>query len=159
MAAAVAGRPDAVHLFFWAAAHWGLWGETTGVVSAARRGVAAKVRQRAEAVIAIDERFAGGGGLRILGRLHTEAPRIPLVTAWVDRGVAVSSLERATRLAPEEPQNRLYLADALLRFRRQRSDEARDMLQALIRESPRPDFLLEDEESLAAARQLLAGFR
>ena len=159
VAAAVAGRPEAVQLFFWAAAHWGLWGETNGLVAAARSGVAAKVRRYAEAAIAIDEGFAAGGALRVRGRLHTEAPRIPLVTGWVDRGVAISSLERAVALAPEEPQNRLYLAEALLRFRRQRRDEALAMLRALARETPRPDFLLEDEETLTAARDLLASFR
>ena len=159
VAAAVAGRPDAAWLFFWAAGHWGLWGETRGVLAAARSGVAAKVRRYAEAAIAIDEGLAAGGGLRILGRLHTQAPRIPLITSWVDRGVAVSSLERAVEVAPEEPQNRLYLAEALLRFRRQRRDEATAMLRALITETPRAEFLLEDEETLAAARDLLAGVR
>lgn len=156
VATAVDGRPEAAGLFFWAAAHWGLWGETGGAFAAARSGVAGKVRQRAETAIAIDESFLDAGGLRLRGRLHTEAPRIPLVTGWVDRELAVTSLERAVELAPQEPQNRLYLAEALLRFRPDRRDEALALLRQLSVEAPRPGDLLEDSSILAAARRLLA---
>jgi hypothetical protein len=59
-------------------------------------------------------------------------------------------------LAPGDPLNRLYLADALLRFRPQRRDEAVAMLEALIVEQPRPGFILQDRRTLADARQVLA---
>ncbi|MFQ5349408.1 MAG: hypothetical protein ACE5EG_03070, partial [Thermoanaerobaculia bacterium] len=142
-----------------AAAHWGLWGETSGAFTAARQGVARKVRDHATVAVLIDERYDGGGGHRILGRLHTEAPRIPLVTGWVDRDLAVTSLERAAALAPTEPLNRLYLADALRRFRPQRRGEAMALIEALIAGLPRPSFALEDETTLAEARRLLEQLR
>jgi tetratricopeptide (TPR) repeat protein len=156
VAAAFSTRPEAAALFFWAAAHWGLWGETSGAFAAARQGVAGRVRDCAESARAIDERYERGGALRILGRLHTEAPRIPLVTGWVSRELAVSSLERAVRLAPEEPLNRLYLADALLRFRPRRRHEALAMLERLVAELPRAGSALEDGAILADARGILA---
>ena len=155
-AAALAGRPESAALFFWAAGHWGLWAEMGGALAAARSGAARRIRDYAEIVILLDERFEAGGGHRILGRLHTEAPRIPLVTGWVDRGLAVTSLERAVTLAPSEPLNRLYLADALLRFRPRRRDEAMAMIEALIAELPRPGFSVHDQKTVADARQLLA---
>ena len=155
-AAALADRPEAAALFFWAAAHWGLWGETSGALAAARQGVAGKVRDYAETVVLIDERYETAGGHRILGRLHTEAPRIPLVTGWVDRRVALASLERAVMLAPSDPLNRLYLADALLRFQPRRRAEAVAMIETLIAELPRTDSILEDESILADARRVLA---
>jgi tetratricopeptide (TPR) repeat protein len=155
-AAALTDRPESAALFFWAAAHLGLWAESSGAFAAARQGVAGKIRDYAEIVIRVDERYEGGGGHRILGRLHTEAPRIPLITGWVDRNVAVASLERALELAPDDPLNRLYLADALLRFRPRRRDTAVAMLEALIAERPRPEAILQDERTLTDARRLLA---
>ena len=154
-AAAAAERKDAVSLFFWAAAHWGLLGESVGVFTAARQGVVGKVRDHAEVVIRIDDRYEAAGGLRIRGRLHTEAPRIPLVTGWVDRDVAVSSLERAVQLAPGEPLNRLYLAESLLRYRPRRRDEAIALLERLLAEPPRPGWLMEDEAALEDVRMTL----
>ena len=156
-AAAVATRPESAALFFWAAAHWGLWAESSGAFAAARQGVAGRIRDYAETTILVDERYETGGGHRILGRLHTEAPRIPLVTGWVDRDLAVASLERAIQLAPDDPLNRLYLADALLRFRPPRRREAVTMLEKLIAEPPRPESVIQDRKTLADARQLLAG--
>jgi tetratricopeptide (TPR) repeat protein len=155
VAAALADHPESVALYFWAAAHWGLWGETSGAFAAARQGVAHKVRDYAEIVTRIDERYETGGGHRILGRLYTEAPRIPLITGWVDRELALASLERAMALAPGEPLNRLYMADALLRFRPKREDEAIALLEALATGQPRADSILEDEHTLSEARRLL----
>ncbi len=158
-AAAVADRPESAALFFWAAGHLGLWAEMIGNFTAARQGVAGRIRDYAKAAVLIDERYETAGGHRILGRLHTEAPRIPLITGWVDRDVAVASLERALALAPGDPWNRLYMADALLRFRPRRRDEAVAMVEALIADLPRPGKILEDRKTLADARRLLAETR
>ena len=154
-ATALAERPETAALFFWAAGHWGLWAETSGAFAAARQGVAGKIRDLARTAILVDERFETAGGHRILGRLHTEAPRIPLITGWVDRDLAVSHLERAVELAPDDPMNRLYLADALLRFRPRREREATAMLEALIAEPPRPGSEIQDLSTLTDARELL----
>jgi hypothetical protein len=155
IATALGGRPEAAALFFWAAAHWGLWGERGGVMAALRQGVARKVARYAELARRIDERYEAAGGHRILGRLHSEAPRVPLVTGWVDRGLAVAALERAVEIAPEEPLNRLYLAEALLRFRPRRRAEALALLEILAGEEARPDRPLEDGHTLSEARRLL----
>jgi hypothetical protein len=77
----LAGQPAAARIaalrerrgagvYFWTAAAWGQWALTRGKFAAARQGVAARVRDLAETVIAIDPRFEEGGGQRILGRLH-----------------------------------------------------------------------------------------
>lgn len=158
-AAALAGRPESAALFFWAAGHLGLWAEMSGAFAAARQGVAGRIRDYSATVVLLDERYENAGGHRILGRLHTEVPRIPLITGWVSRDIAVASLERAVTLAPEYPWNRFYLADALLEFRPGRRHEAVAMLEALIIELPRPDFEIEDRKTLADARQTLARAR
>ncbi|PYQ56587.1 MAG: hypothetical protein DMF53_25125 [Acidobacteria bacterium] len=90
-AKAVAAVPEATPLFLWSAVHWGLWGDVFGRLAAARQGVGDKVRRYAEMVIALDERYGDAAGHRVLGRLHTLAPKVPFVTGWVDRDKAVSS--------------------------------------------------------------------
>ncbi len=159
LAGALPDRRQAAALYFWGAAHWGLWGETSGAMAAARRGVVGKVRRYAELVAQLDESYEAAGGYRILGRLHSEAPRIPFVTGWIDRDLAVDWLRRAVELAPGEPLNRLYLADALLRFRPAARGEALALLDGLLAEPPRPATLLEDEAVLLDARAVLATAR
>lgn len=158
-AKAVAGIPEARHLFLWGAIHYGLWGDAYGRLAAARQGVGDKVRRNGEIALAIDERFDHAGPHRLLGRLHALAPRVPLVTGWVDRARAVSHLRRAVALAPEEPQGHLYLAEALLEHAPEKAAEAREILRRLAQRKPRPERLVEDESALADARRLLGSLR
>jgi tetratricopeptide (TPR) repeat protein len=147
-------RPDAAKLFFWCAVDWGLWGENHGKLAAARAGVASKVRDFCLAAIALDERYEQAGGHRILGRLHSEAPAIPFITGWVDRETAFAELRRANAIAPDDPINRIFLAEALLDHgdARQR-EEAWTILTALARLEPRPDRAVEDARVLRLARE------
>lgn len=156
IASEIADVPHAIDIYFFSAIHWGLWGETTGKMQAARQGVGSRIRDFAEVVVLLDERYEAAGGHRFLGRLHTEAPRIPLVTGWVNRDFAVTSLERASELAPYEPHNLLFLADALLRFDRSRRQEAITILRGLVATPPRGDHLVEDSAAVRDAGALLA---
>ena len=156
VADAAAAAPESAWIYFYAAIHWGLWGENTGKMKAARQGLADKLRDFAETVILIDRRLANAGGLRFLGRLHTEAPRIPFVTGWIDRDQAVEYLGQACELAPNHPANQLFLADALLRFRDDRRAEAIRRLETVVSTPPRANALVEDLATLADARTLLA---
>jgi len=135
---------------------WGKWAERVGAFKAAREGVAGELRTLAGTALELDETCADAGPRRFLGRLHSEAPRIPFFTGWVDRAEAVRHLERAVELAPEEPQNLLFLAEVLVEHRPGRRDEARDLLRGLAVREPRPDQLLEDTRALERARKLLA---
>ncbi|HEY0782345.1 MAG TPA: hypothetical protein VGE98_07825 [Thermoanaerobaculia bacterium] len=154
-AKALKGQPEAAGLYLWAAVHWGLWGDAFGKLAAARQGAGDHIRRYSEIVIALDESFESAGGHRVLGRLHTLAPKVPFVTGWVDRGKAVSELRRAMALAPDFPTNQLFLADALLQFQPEKSGEARELLRRLAARQPSADFTVEDEDAAAKARQLL----
>jgi tetratricopeptide (TPR) repeat protein len=151
--------PEAPAVYFWSAVVWGLWGESVGRLKAARQGVGGRLRDYAETVIALDERYADAGGHRLLGRLHAVAPRIPFVTGWVDRQQALASLERAYSLAAEEPHNGLYLAEAILEHAPAQRGEAMEILRDLAARSPRPAKAVEDADVLARARQVLADQR
>jgi tetratricopeptide (TPR) repeat protein len=156
VAKAYAGVPEALALHLWGGIHWALWGDVFGHIAAARQGVGDRIRRYSEVVNAIDERYESAGGHRLLGRLHTLAPKIPLITGWVDRGKAVSELRRAVALAPDYPLNQVFLADALLRFQAEHAAEARELLRRQAARPPAPDQVVEDEDAIAQAKQLLA---
>lgn len=149
-------RREAAGVYFWGAVCWGLWGESVGKLQAARQGVGGRIRDYSERVVALDVDFAGAGGLRLLGRLHAVAPRIPFFTFWVDRDFAIESLRRAQRLAPEELHNRLYLAEALLDHRPEARAEALRWLEETAAQEPRPGHRIEDASVIARARARLA---
>ena len=151
-----AAEPDAAGVYFWAGAHWGLWARERGKIAAVRQGAAGKVREYAEIVVAIDERFEEAGGHRVLGRLHSEAPRIPFITGWVDRERAVRELVRSLELVPESILSELYLVEALYRFDGDRRPEALERLRKLVGRPPHPRYVVEDLNALADARELLA---
>ncbi|MFL6194966.1 MAG: hypothetical protein ACJ75H_12395 [Thermoanaerobaculia bacterium] len=155
-ARAVAGVPEAKPLFLWSAVHWGLWGDVFGRLAAARQGVGDRVRRDAEVLIALDERYEDAGGHRVLGRLHTLAPKVPFVTGWVDRAKAVSELRKAVAIGPDNLDNHLFLAEALLEHQSAKAGEAREILRRLLARKPVPELMVEQERTLANARALLA---
>lgn len=155
-AKAVAAIPQARPIHLWAAVHWGLWGDNFGRLAAARQGVGDRVRRSAEILLALDETYEDAAGHRVLGRLHTLAPKVPFFTGWVDRDKAISELRRAVALAPENFLNHLYLAEALLEHAPDKKDEAKEILRRLIARPAHPDRLVEDEAARADARALLA---
>jgi predicted Zn-dependent protease len=97
----------------------------------------------------------GAGGHRVLGRLHSEAPKLPFVTGWVNRKTAISELELAVKMAPDDALNRLYLAEALLEHGKGRDDEAIEILRELVKKTPNPDYLIEEKDTIAKAKVLL----
>jgi tetratricopeptide (TPR) repeat protein len=155
-AKALAGIPQARPIHLWAAVHWGLWGDSFGRLAAARQGVGDRVRRSAEILLALDERYEDAAGHRVLGRLHTIAPKVPMFTGWVDRDKAVAELRRAVALGPDNLLNHLYLAEALLEHHPDKKGEAREILRRLTARRPAADRLVEDERALADARALLA---
>jgi tetratricopeptide (TPR) repeat protein len=155
-AKAVAGVPEARPLFLWAAVHWGLWGDVFGRLAAARQGVGDRVKRYSEILVALDERYEDAAGHRILGRLHTLAPKVPFFTGWVDRDKAVSELRRAVALGPDNFDNHVFLAEALLEHQPEKAGEARDILRRLLTRAPSPELAVEQAKSLANARALLA---
>lgn len=155
-AKAVSVVPEAKPFFLWAAVHWGLWGDAFGRMAAARQGVGDKVRRYSEILVALDERYEDAGGHRVLGRLHTLAPKVPFVTGWVDRDKAVSELRKAVALGPDNWDNHLFLAEALLEHQSAKAAEAREILRRLLARRPGPELAVEQARTLVNAKELLA---
>lgn len=156
VAAAIGSDSLAARIYFWSSTHWGLWGRYRGKIAAAKQGVATKIRKFAEIVILLDDRIENAGGHRVLGRLHAEAPKIPLVTGWISRDKAISELRRALELAPEDLLTNLFLAEALLDFRSEKRREALDILQAVAASEPSEAWRVEDSQTIEDARARLA---
>lgn len=155
LAVALADTTDSAQIYFWSAVHWGLWGQYRGKMAAAKEGVAKKIRNFSEIVIEIDEEMEEAGGHRVLGRLHSEAPKLPFFTGWVDRKTAVSELRRGIELAPDAPLTRFYLADALLEHFPDQEQEARALLNDLVQLEPDQAYVVEQTQVIADAQALL----
>jgi len=156
-AEALSDVPEAVKIYFWGAVNWGLWGDAYGKFAAARQGVAKRLRDYAERAIALDADYETGGGHRVLGRLHSEAPKIPFITGWVSRDKAIEELRRAVEVGPENVFNHLYLAEALLDHGDgDQREEGLEILRAVISSEPREEFTVEDSSIIEDARGRLA---
>jgi hypothetical protein len=119
-------------------------------------GVGSKVRDHASLLILIDERHRDAAGLRMLGRFHTEAPKVPLITGWVDRAQGLVMLRRALTISRRDPRNLLFLAEAILDVDPDHRAEALALLRELATRDVDPEELVEHSESQRMARELLA---
>ena len=151
--------PDALPTFFWTAVSWGQWALVSGKLKAVRTGAAEKIRDDAATVIAIDPDFEEGGGYRILGRLHHQAPKIPFLTSWVSREKALENLRRAVSINDRNFVNRHFLAEALADGGPSERAEAIQIEQTLTADFPSPGHLIEDLAIQEEARRNLAKWR
>ncbi len=145
----------AAEAYVWAAVSWGQWA-LFHKISAAWTGAPGRIRDLAEAVIAIDPKAAQGAGYLILGRLQVDAPRIPLVTGWVSRDKGLANLRLGLAVAPENPAQSYFLGDALLRLDPSKAGEARALLERTAAVVPRSEYLIEDAHYAEMARARLA---
>jgi hypothetical protein len=150
--------PEAAPTYLWAAIAWGQWA-VTHKVAAAWQGAAARIRDLAEAVIAIEPATEQAGAHVILGRLHAEAPRVPLLTHWISREKALVHLRAAHAIAPDSPHATYFLADALLHLSPTGRNEAIELLRRCATQPPRPEYPVEDAHYAEMAQQRLAGLR
>jgi hypothetical protein len=156
------GRPDAVECFYWAAADWGKWALAFGKSAAVRQGAAAKIRDYAQAVILLDPAYDGGGGWRILGRLHHQTPSVPFLTGWASRKEALRNLRLAVAASPRNFLGREFLAEAIWDYEPEKRSEARALLQGVVDDTPPPDVLVESrraQEDAAAKLRAWASVR
>jgi hypothetical protein len=151
----VRGIPAALPSFLWASVDWGKWALVFGKTAAVKQGAAAKIRDYAQAVILLDPAYDGGGGYRVLGRLHHQTPAVPFFTGWASRSEALRNLRLAVEAGPRNLVGRQFLAEAVWDYESSHRAEARAMLEKLLAETPDPDFLVEDRKTQEEARQLL----
>ncbi len=146
-------------LYLWTAGHWGEWALVRGKFAAARSGIAGRLRDLAQTVIDLDPLFEDAAGYRILGRLHSEAPKIPFITGWVSREKGLQYLRRSHIAGPRHPVTWYFLAEAILDHEPLKRDEALRLLDRCANTPPRADTLLEDARYATLARRQLDQLR
>src|SRR6185503_13363242 len=150
---------DALPTFFWSAVSWGQWALVSGKLKAARTGAAEKIRDDASTVIALDPDFEEGGGYRVLGRLHHQAPKLPFLTPWVSKEKALENLRRAVAVNDRNFVNRHFLAEALADGSPADRAEAVRMEESLVADSPSPGHLVEDLATQIEAKKNLTKWK
>jgi tetratricopeptide (TPR) repeat protein len=109
----LAETPESVEIYMWLGINWARWAELSGIIPAATKGVAGKVKEYAERTIELDEFYLDAGGYRMLGMLHFSVPSIPLILTWPSDEEALANLEKAYAIAPNNLYNKMYLAMVL----------------------------------------------
>src|SRR5260370_1228256 len=104
----------------------------------------------------VDRAIAKAGAYLILGRLHVEAPRIPMLTGWVSRQKGLAHLRTGLAIAPDNTALMYFLADALLTVEPSSKEEARALLQRCANTPPRAEYAVEDAHYAGQARERLA---
>ena len=156
--AALRRVPAATQVYFWAAVSWGQW-SVDHKLAAAWQGAALRIRDLAQTVVDLDPVMDQGSAYLILGRLHAECPRIPMLTRWISRTQAIAFLRQALQTGPENTPNMFFLADALLTYQPGQADEARRLLERCARVEPRPAYAVEDAHYAQMARERLASLQ
>lgn len=156
LANAVGKQAVVGEFFFWGSANWGLWGQYSGKLISALTGVVYKIRLFSETMVLMDDSIENGGAHRLLGRFHTRVPRIPFITWWVDHDLAISELRLSLQIAPESLLTKMFLAEALLKFRSDENEEAIRLLQSIVKGTPDAERLVEDIKVIEDARVMLA---
>jgi len=147
---------DAAELYFWHAVNLGAWSRIAGLLEAVRAGVAGRIHEATLRSIALDPGVEQGGAIRLLSRLHSELPRVPLLSGWVDHAQAVPLAERALTEYPQHPGNAYLLGLALLSNAPERRADAIQLIESTAKLEPRSDQLVEDLAIQLDARERLA---
>lgn len=142
-------------LFYWDAVIWGEWALVYGKMAAVKQGAADRIKRGATIAMLIDSKLEGGGGLRVLGRLHNQTPRIPLLTGWASDELAVKYLAQSVSLDPDNKITKVFLAEAMFAASAKSKPRAVQLLREVISSPNHPDYAVENAAAQDDARALL----
>jgi tetratricopeptide (TPR) repeat protein len=149
--AAIAALPNKPEGHFWVAANMGALAESFGL----RQGIKYRgaIREELETTLKLDPAFQQGSADRALGRWYYKVPGL----FGGSNKKSEEHLRKALAYNPNSIISLLFLGETLADMGRK--DEARAMLQKAIELPVDPDWVPEDTEFKAKARQLLAKLR
>lgn len=151
---AVAAFPQDVPLRYWYIISLGMWAETHGKIAAATDGIAEILKTHCEWLIKVAPAFDEGGGFRLLGRIHHQAPQVPLVLSWPSDDEAERLLRRARTYNPRNITTNLFLAE-VLQDQGGHAREVKELLTLAAQAQPNPERLLEERADILKAQALL----
>ncbi|HIA06281.1 MAG TPA: tetratricopeptide repeat protein [Flavobacteriales bacterium] len=149
--------PRSAPIVYWHATNMGKWGETSGILKAAKEGLADLMKEWCEKVIELDASYKDGAGDRMLGIVHFKTPYIPFILSWPDNDDALLHLEKALEYNDKDFIANVYYAQAL------KSDGEKEkaiaILEKVVTWKPAPSQLLEDKKELKEAKRLLKAYK
>jgi len=153
----MAAYPKSAAAVYWHAANMGKWGETSGIMKAAKEGLADSMKEWCEKVIELDPNYKDGGGYRMLGIVHFKTPYIPFMLSWPDDEEAQKHLEKALTYNAKDFIGNVYYAQVLKENKEK--EKAIAILEKMVTWTPDPQQLLEDRKELKEAKRLLAEYK
>jgi tetratricopeptide (TPR) repeat protein len=156
VAKAAKGIPHAGETFYWDSVAWGEWAVAYGKMAAVRQGAADRILHSSTIAMLIDPMLEGGGGERVLGRLHNQTPRVPMITGWASDELAVKYLKQSMAHEPGDKLTKVFLAEALVSDSSSNKKEAIELLRSVISTPNDPAFAVEHAAAQSDARKLLA---
>lgn len=150
-------HPTNIELHFEYLAALGLWGESIGILRAAKEGIATKMREACETMILLDPEFMNGVGKRSLGVLNYKVPAIPFIISWPDKNKSMVLLSEVMARYPDDLANNFYYAEAL--YVTGQKEKAQEYLQRTLSFVPAKEHLLEHRLMHLEAKKLMEKLR
>lgn len=146
--------PKSAAVHYWYLANMAKWGETSGIMKAAKEGLADLLFTLCNKVIELDPAYSYGAGYRMLGVIHYKTPYIPFLISWPDNDDAILNLEKSLEYKSDHLMGQLYLAQVY--HNKGRKPEAIKMWEKVAAGTANPEYLLEEGKDIKEAKEFLA---
>ena len=143
---------ESVEHIYWYLVNLGSWAEVYGVLSAAREGVADKMRTYSKKIIEMDPNYEDGAGYFMLGAVHYKSPYIPFILSWPSNSDAIKWLELAYNTGESKIAQAVYLAMAYKKDGQK--IKAVELLDKVMSSSPSSEYFASDWEWIKKAKTL-----
>jgi tetratricopeptide (TPR) repeat protein len=155
IATAARGIDGAGEVYFWDSANWGEWALAYGKMAAVKAGAADVIRRQATIAMLIDPKLEGGGGARVLGRLHDQTPHVPFITGWASGREAVKFLTASLKADPTNKVTKVFLAEAMKNDDSDTKPQAIKMLKEVVSSPNDPAYEVEQARAVEDAKELI----
>ena len=143
---------ESVEHIYWYLVNLGSWAEVYGVLSAAKEGVADKMRMYSKQIIEMDPNYEDGAGYFMLGAVHYKSPYIPFLLSWPSNSDAIKWLELAYNTGESKIAQAVYLAMAYKKDGQK--IKAVELLDKVMSSSPSSEYFASDWEWIKKAKTL-----
>jgi len=143
---------ESVEHIYWYLVNLGSWAEVYGVLSAAKEGVADKMRMYSKQIIETDPNYEDGAGYFMLGAVHYKSPYIPFLLSWPSNSDAIKWLELAYNTGESKIAQAVYLAMAYKKDGQK--IKAVELLDKVMSSSPSSEYFASDWEWIKKAKTL-----
>ena len=147
--------PGAGEIFFWDSVNWGEWALAYGKMAAVREGAADRIKRGSTIAMLIDPKMEGGGGARVLGRLHDQTPHVPFITGWASSKEAVKYLNDSLKADPTNKITKVFLAEAMVSNNSDTKPQAIQMLKDVVAAPNEAPYEVEQAAATEDAKALL----